>query len=99
MSLKVIRRHGLEDPDGLIDQLVNDPVERVRVQAWTTLGWNSDAHHGTPTGTIDLPTAWSPRRWFRQRAGTGRPLRASWTPIASTRVRPPQSAQAGGSTR
>ena len=62
MSLKVIRRHGLEDPDGLIDQLVNDPVERVRVQAWTTLGWNPDAHHGPPTGTIHLPSVDSPHR-------------------------------------
>jgi hypothetical protein len=44
MSLKVIRRHGLDDPDGIIDRLVDDPVERVRVQAWTTLGWNPDAH-------------------------------------------------------
>ena len=34
MSLKVIRRHGLDDPDGPVDRLVEDPVERVRIQAW-----------------------------------------------------------------
>jgi hypothetical protein len=43
MSLKVVRRHGLEDPDGVIERLVHDPVERVRVQAWTTLGRSPDA--------------------------------------------------------
>ena len=56
MSLKVIRRHGIEDPDGIIDRLVEDPVERVRIQAWTTLGWNPDAHDVAPplTGEIGL---------------------------------------------
>lgn len=38
MSLKVIRRHGLDDPDGVVDLLVKDPVERVRIQAWMALG-------------------------------------------------------------
>ena len=38
MTLKVIRRHGLDDPDGAVDRLVEDPAERVRVQAWTALG-------------------------------------------------------------
>ena len=38
MSLKVIRRHGLDDPDGVVDLLVKDPTERVRIQAWMTLG-------------------------------------------------------------
>jgi len=38
MSLKVIRRHGLDDPDGLVGRLVEDPVERVRIQAWMALG-------------------------------------------------------------
>ena len=37
MSLKVIRRHGLDDPDGLVDRLAEDPVERVRIQAWMAL--------------------------------------------------------------
>src|SRR4051794_31968525 len=54
MSLKVVRRHGLDDPDGLIDRLVEDPVERVRVQAWTTLGWNPDASHGGHPDTGQL---------------------------------------------
>lgn len=43
MSLKVIRRHGLDDPRGRIGRLVEDPSERVRVQAWTTLGCTPDA--------------------------------------------------------
>ncbi|GAA1987172.1 hypothetical protein [Microbacterium pumilum] len=51
MSLKVVRRHGLDDPDGIIDRLVDDPVERVRVQAWTTLGWHPDAYDGPHPGT------------------------------------------------
>jgi hypothetical protein len=38
MSLKVIRRHGLDDPDGLVDRLVDDPAERVCIQAWMALG-------------------------------------------------------------
>jgi hypothetical protein len=38
MSLKVIRRHGLDDPGGHLDRLVDDPVERVRIQAWMALG-------------------------------------------------------------
>lgn len=54
MSLKVIRRHGLDDPDGIIDRLVEDPVERVRVQAWTTLGWNPDAHDAAQPETGDI---------------------------------------------
>ncbi len=55
MSLKVIRRHGLDDPDGMIDRLVDDPVERVRVQAWTTLGWSPEGHDALPTtASIDL---------------------------------------------
>ena len=51
MSLKVIRRHGLEDPRGRIDRLVDDPGERVRVQAWTTLGWNPEARDAWAAGT------------------------------------------------
>lgn len=54
MSLKVIRRHGLDDPDGVIDRLVEDPVERVRVQAWTTLGWNPDARDAAYPETGDI---------------------------------------------
>ena len=38
MTLKVIRRHGLDDPDGRVDLLVDDPAERVRIQAWMALG-------------------------------------------------------------
>ena len=38
MSLKVIRRHGLDDPAARVDRLVDDPVERVRIQAWMALG-------------------------------------------------------------
>jgi hypothetical protein len=38
MCLKVVRRHALDDPDGIIDGLVADPVERVRIQAWMALG-------------------------------------------------------------
>ena len=38
ISLKVIRRHGLEDPDARVNRLVADPVERVRIQAWMALG-------------------------------------------------------------
>ena len=38
MALKVIRRHGIDDPDGRVDRLVEDPAERVRVQAWMALG-------------------------------------------------------------
>ena len=38
MSLKVIRRHGLDDPHGAVDRLVRDPAARVRVQAWMALG-------------------------------------------------------------
>lgn len=38
MSLKVIRRHGIDDPDGVVYRLVEDPVERVRIQAWMALG-------------------------------------------------------------
>jgi len=38
MALKVIRAHELPDPRGLVDALTDDPVERVRRQAWRTLG-------------------------------------------------------------
>jgi hypothetical protein len=38
MALKVIAAHRLPDPTGIIDGLVTDPVERVRVQAWRALG-------------------------------------------------------------
>lgn len=38
MSLKVFAAHALPDPDGLVDPLVDDPVERVRDQAWRALG-------------------------------------------------------------
>lgn len=38
MSLKVIAAHALPDPTGVVDRLVDDPVERVRRQAWRTLG-------------------------------------------------------------
>lgn len=48
MCLKVMRRHGLEDPDGHVDALIADPVERVRMQACTTLGLPSEMHrHGS----------------------------------------------------
>jgi hypothetical protein len=50
MSLKVIRRHGLDDPTGRIDRLVDDPSERVRVQAWTTLGCTPDARDAWVAG-------------------------------------------------
>lgn len=42
MSLKVVRRHGLDDPAGRVELLVRDPVERVRIQAWTALGLAGD---------------------------------------------------------
>lgn len=38
MCLKVIRRHRLADPGGLVDALIDDPRERVRAEAWRTLG-------------------------------------------------------------
>lgn len=38
MALKVIRRHALDDPDGLVDRLVQDPAQRVCIQAWMALG-------------------------------------------------------------
>jgi hypothetical protein len=38
MALKVIRRYEIDDPAGAVDALTDDPVERVRVQAWKTLG-------------------------------------------------------------
>jgi hypothetical protein len=38
MALKVIAAHRLDDPDGAVDALVDDPNERVRVQAWRALG-------------------------------------------------------------
>lgn len=38
MALKVIAAHRLPDPNAIIDALVDDPVERVRVQAWRALG-------------------------------------------------------------
>jgi hypothetical protein len=38
MALKVIAAHHLDDPDGLIDRLVDDEVARVRAQAWRALG-------------------------------------------------------------
>ncbi|UNK72033.1 hypothetical protein [Microbacterium sp. H1-D42] len=38
MALKVIAAHRLDDPDGVVDGLVDDPVERVRAQAWRALG-------------------------------------------------------------
>lgn len=42
MALKVVRRHGLDDPDGRVELLVRDPIERVRIQAWTALGLAGD---------------------------------------------------------
>lgn len=38
MSLKVIAAHDIADPEGLVDPLVEDPIERVRHQAWRALG-------------------------------------------------------------
>jgi hypothetical protein len=38
MALKVIARYELPDPEGAVDALVDDPVERVRAQAWRALG-------------------------------------------------------------
>lgn len=38
MCLKVIAAHSLPDPTGLVDSLVDDPVERIRNQAWRALG-------------------------------------------------------------
>jgi len=38
MVLKVIRAHDIPDPRGLIDRVTDDPVARVRRQAWRTLG-------------------------------------------------------------
>ena len=38
MALKVIAAHDLADPDGLVDPLIDDPIERVRAQAWRALG-------------------------------------------------------------
>ncbi|MHC9043689.1 HEAT repeat domain-containing protein [Microbacterium saperdae] len=38
MALKVIAAHQLPDPDGVVDALTDDPVERVRRQAWRALG-------------------------------------------------------------
>jgi HEAT repeat protein len=38
MALKVIARHGLDDPTGKVDRLTEDPVERVRSAAWRALG-------------------------------------------------------------
>lgn len=38
MALKVIARHGLDDPDGDVDALTRDPVRRVRDAAWRALG-------------------------------------------------------------
>lgn len=38
MALKVIATHRLDDPDGVVDLLVDDPNERVRHQAWRALG-------------------------------------------------------------
>lgn len=46
MCLKVMRRHGIDDPDGRVDALVEDPRERVRVQAWLTLGRAPDSGPG-----------------------------------------------------
>ena len=42
MALKVVAAHRLPDPTGLVDALVDDPVERVRVQAWRALGRPTD---------------------------------------------------------
>jgi len=38
MALKVIAAHRLDDPDGVVDHLVEDPNQRVRAQAWRALG-------------------------------------------------------------
>lgn len=38
MALKVITRHGLDDADGRIVALLDDPRERVRLQALRALG-------------------------------------------------------------
>lgn len=41
MSLKVMRAHGLDDPDARVDALTTDPVGRVREAAWRALGRES----------------------------------------------------------
>ena len=38
MALKVITRHGLDDPEQRIVKLLEDPSERVRLQARRALG-------------------------------------------------------------
>ncbi|WEK14068.1 MAG: HEAT repeat domain-containing protein [Candidatus Microbacterium phytovorans] len=38
MALKVIAAHDLEDPLGHVDSCTDDPVARVRAQAWRVLG-------------------------------------------------------------
>lgn len=38
MALKVVVRHELDDPDGHVMVLIEDPVERVRTQALRALG-------------------------------------------------------------
>ncbi len=85
MSLRVVRRHGLEDPDGMIDRLVDDPVERVRVQAWTTLGWNPDAYESAHTPDRK-------HRHDRRRAPATLAARSTgradmWTPTLAPRYR------------
>ena len=38
MALKVVTRYDLDDPHGRVAELLEDPVERVRLQAKRALG-------------------------------------------------------------
>ena len=38
MALKVVTRYDLDDPHGRVAKLLEDPVERVRLQAKRALG-------------------------------------------------------------
>lgn len=38
MALKVIARHEIDDPVGVVDQLTEDPIARVQTAAWRALG-------------------------------------------------------------
>lgn len=45
VALKVIVRHGLDDPSGRVAERLEDPVERVRQQAMRALGVPSSARN------------------------------------------------------